>query len=487
MGGAAALGAAGLIDGAAASAADGGGNDPSHGRHGRLPRRTEFVITDAYVMTMDDRLQDVPRGDVQVRNGVIVAVGKNLRRRGRRIDGTNTIVLPGFVDTHWHMWTTLFRSMASTSPATAYFPLNLRNGPAFRPQDMYHAVRLALADALNMGVTTVNDWAHNLQTPAHADANMRAHVHTGTRGRLTYGAPQGTPLTQVINLADLERVQKEWILSRRAELMHLGLGGRPPGLVGESVFKPEYEKARELGIPISYHANSNRAQGAAAMVRQLADRGMLGPHVQIIHALYTTAAEREALARSRSPVSISPWSELLIGYGVTPVKQLSDAGVLLNLSADTLSLTGTADMFSIVRLTLGLHRGQAESELAVGARRILQMATIDGARGLGLGDVTGSLTPGKRADLMMVRTDDVNIAPFTDAPNMIALAAQPHNVDTVVVDGRILKRHGELTAIDTRRVVSRATRSLAGVLARAATPAAGAAAVPRSPLAACCE
>jgi 5-methylthioadenosine/S-adenosylhomocysteine deaminase len=222
------------------------------------------------------------------------------------------------------------------------------------------------------------------------------------------------------------------------------------------------------------------------MIQTLASEGFLGPDTQIIHALFATAAERRAMVASGTPVSVSPWSELLIGYGVTPIRRLESDGLLLNLSVDTLPLTGTADMFSIMRLALGLARGEAEQEFATSARRVLRMATIDAARGLGLAGVTGSLRPGKRADLIMVRTDDVNIAPFTDAPNMIALAAQPSNVDTVVADGRILKRHGRLTAIDPERVVREARTSLAAVLARAGPPPPAAAARRREHALACC-
>ena len=161
---------------------------------------------------------------------------------------------------------------------------------------------------------------------------------------------------------------------------------------------------------------------------------------------------------------------------MTPIREMAQAGLLLSLSVDTTPLTGTAELFSVMRLALGLDRGQAEAEFDMSARRVLEMATIDGARALGLADVTGSLTPGKRADLILVRTDDVNIAPFTDAPNVIALAAAAHNVDTVVADGRVLKRDGALTVYDTREIVEETGTALRGVLARAGGPAALAAA-----------
>ncbi len=103
--------------------------------------------------------------------------------------------MPGLIDTHWHLWTTLFRSMSSSSPATAYFALNVANGVRALPSDLYQGARLALVDALNSGVTTVNDWSHNLRTPDHADANLQAHREIGLRGRFSYGTPQGYPGT----------------------------------------------------------------------------------------------------------------------------------------------------------------------------------------------------------------------------------------------------------------------------------------------------
>jgi 5-methylthioadenosine/S-adenosylhomocysteine deaminase len=462
LGGATAVGALGLL-GMPAQSAGWGGREPD----GRLPRRETFVIRDAYVLTMDPALGDLPSGDVAVRDGRIAGVGRGLRAGGRQIDGRGTIVLPGLIDTHWHMWTALHRSMAGSSPQNGYFALNLRLGAQFRPEDIYQGVRLALAEALFAGITTVHDWSHNIRGPEYADANLRAHAELGLRGRFSYGAPQGLPGSETIDLADLERVHRQWFRSGRLELMHLGLAGRPPGVATDAVARAEYDAARALGLPVSYHANSNRAQGDQANIQRLGDAGMLGPHTQVIHALFTTAAERQLLVSTGTSVSVSPWSELLIGYGVTTVKQLLDAGVLLNLSVDTLPLTGNGDMFSIMKLALGLARGQAEQEFALSARRALQMATIDAATGLGLGDVIGSLTPGKRADVIMVRADDLNMAPFTDAPNMVALAAQPSNVDTVVVDGRILKRGGRLAAADTREVVCGASAALERVLARA--------------------
>jgi 5-methylthioadenosine/S-adenosylhomocysteine deaminase len=455
-----------VLAGAAAGVGAAAAPAAAQAARGRHRHHSEYVVTGAYVLSMDPDIGDLPEGDVHVRDGEIVAVGRNLRAGGARIDGRGTVVMPGLVDTHWHLWTTLYRSMSSSSPETAYFALNVANGVRCLPSDLFHGTRLGLVDALNTGITTVHDWAHNLRSPEHADGNLRAHREIGLRGRFSYGTPQGHPGTALVDLDDIARVQGEWFDGGRLPLMHLGLAGRPPGFVEEPVFRPEYDAAQALGIPVSYHANSTRGQGALGMIRQLGEQEMLTPDTQLIHALYTTEEERAAVRESGASVSISPWSEMLIGYGVTPVQQMEDSGMLLSLSVDTLPLTGTADLWSVARLTTGLLRGQAEQELAVNTRRILEMATIDAARSLGLGDLVGSLTPGKRADLILVRTDDVATAPRTDVPNLLALAAGAENVDTVMVDGRIRKRHGQLVDIDEARVVRETAAALEALLTR---------------------
>ena len=223
--GAAAAGLSGV--GASTVQAHGNGHAPARPT-GRLPGRGELTVRGAYVMTMDPKLGDIPGGDVHVRNGRIVAVGKGLNGGGRSVDGRHRVVMPGLVDTHWHMWTTLYRSLAgaASNPANGYFALNLRNGAVTTPGDIYQGVRLSLADAVFSGTTTVHDWAHNIRGPEYADANLRAHAESGLRGRFSYGTPQGHPADRTIDLEDLERVNREWFATRRAG-NHAPRPGRP--------------------------------------------------------------------------------------------------------------------------------------------------------------------------------------------------------------------------------------------------------------------
>jgi len=165
-------------------------------------------------------------------------------------------------------------------------------------------------------------------------------------------------------------------------------------------------------------------------------------------------------------VSLSPYTELRIGFGFPQTGELLAAGVTLGLSVDTTVLSGNADMFAIMKAIQNVENSRTENEFKLPARRVLELATIEGARSMGVDDRVGSLKPGKRADLIMVSTRDVNMGVFTDPAHMLVEAAQPSNVDTVVVDGRILKRRGKLMAYDTRQVVGQASAALAGVRKR---------------------
>ncbi len=434
-----------------------------------LPARGEFVIRSGYVMTMDPTLGDIARGDVHVKNGAIVAVGAGLKAGGAdAIDGRDMIVLPGFVDTHWHMWNTLLRSMAGDKRELGYFPTVATLGKLFTPGDMYQGTRLAAVEALFSGFTFVHDWCHNIRGPEFAAANLRALRESGLRGRFSYGTPQAHPATETIDLADLERLRREWKSLSSEGLLDLGLAwrgmGAAPAVIPPEVYRKEFDTARAAGIPISVHVANLRSRAGA--VDALAKANLLGKDVQLIHAIWITPEEIHAIAAAGSCVSVSPYTELRIGFGFPQTGELLAAGVTLGLSVDTTVLSGNADMFAIMKAIQNVENSRTENEFKLPARRVLELATIEGARSMGVDDRVGSLKPGKRADLIMVSTRDVNIGVFTDPAHMLVEAAQPSNVDTVVVDGRILKRRGKLMAYDTRQVVGQASAALAAVRKR---------------------
>lgn len=431
----------------------------------RPGRQRDLLVQGATVLTMDPDLGDLTDADIHVADGRIAAVGPSLSAPGaKRMDARGMIAIPGLVETHWHMWTGIAKATTTGGQSGGYLSLLRDLGPAYRPEDTYAAVALSLAEAASSGITTVHDWSHNLRGPEWADASLRAHSESGLRARFSYGTPQGIAAGQPLDLADVTRVRDEWIETCKAPLTRLGIAVRGPDASEPSAYRREWQGARDLGLPITLHAQPRSNNG---LIQRLGSEGLLGPDVQLVHAVYADQADRDLMARSGSTLSVSPASELLFGWGPPQTVQMLDAGVRVSLSVDNTALVGRADGFEIMRLALGLAATAATAELSFAPRRVLELATIDGARELGMDDVTGSLTPGKQADLILVRADGIGTGPATDPVSTVVRAAGPGDVDTVVVAGHVLKRNGQLVRADGERIVRAAAASLAAVRRRA--------------------
>jgi cytosine/adenosine deaminase-related metal-dependent hydrolase len=437
-----------------------------------------LLIRGGYVLTMDSA-GDLPGADVHLRDGVIQQIGANLDvPEAEVIDASGKIVTPGLVDTHWHMWNTLLRGMSDGRPTpdgpdrSGYFATCVGIGRHFLPGDTYAGTRLAAAEAIDAGITTVHDWAHNIRGLDWAESGLRALGESGLRARFSYGYETGHANDQLMALEDLAGIRAAWPSYHADDRIHLGVawrgtGGSNPAMrVAPALYRAEIAAARALGLPVSVHACGPEA--AAGQVLTYADEGLLGPDLQLVHLNNASATEIALAAEAGSPVSVSPWTELQIGYGQPVTGELLAAGLPVGLSVDTTMLSGNADLFAVMKVTQACANGQARHEFALTARDVLRLATIDGARTLGLGSVTGSLAVGKRADVIVVSVEAPNLGVLTDPARLLVTAAGPRDVELVVVDGRVLKRDGVVTAVDIPEVTSYARESLAGLLSRAA-------------------
>ena len=409
---------------------------------------------------------------MHVRDGVIAQVGHGLAAPGAEvIDASGKIVAPGLVDTHWHMWNTLLRGLSDGRDRSGYFATCVGIGRHFLPEDIYAGTRLAAAEAADAGITTVHDWAHNVRGLDWAQAGLRALAESGLRARFSYGYATGHANDQLMALEDLRAVQADWASYHAGNRVRLGMswrgtGGSNPAMrVDPALYRAEIAAARELGLPVSVHACGPAA--AAGQVATYARDGLLGPDLQLVHLNSASPQEIALAAQAGAPASVSPWTELQIGYGQPVTGELLAAGLPVGLSVDTTMLSGNADMFAVMKVTHACANGQARDEFALTPRDVLRLATIDGARSLGLGEVTGSLAAGKRGDLIVVSPDSPSLGVLTDPVRLLVTAATPRDVELVLVDGRVVKRGGELTAADPAEVVRGARAALAGVLSRA--------------------
>jgi 5-methylthioadenosine/S-adenosylhomocysteine deaminase len=440
---------------------------------GKLPPRGEFVVRNAYVVTMDPKLGDIPVGDIHVRNGALIAVGAKLNAPGaEEIDGRNRIACPGFVDTHFHLWGSFARGIVADGDFD-YFPVMSRLGPVMTPEDAYASAKLGIAEAINSGLTTIHDWSHNIISGAYADADLRALRDCGIRARFSYGYSRNLQLKpeQTADFNDIARVKREWFGPSNDGLLTMGFASRGAGDTPPEVYRKEWEFARSQGLPITQHAGRSLAEiKRFRRIEILYKDKLLGPDVQLIHTYSASAEERGMIAETKSHVSIAPFTASRLASGLPYLGDLLKRGVQCSLSVDTTTVGGNADMFSIMRLMLQLNHLRSMDVMEVQPRRILELATLDGAKDLRIADRVGSLTPGKRADLILVRTNDLNVAPFGNPALLLVQQAQPYNVDTVVIDGRILKHKGELVAIDADEVIRKAAELFAAARKRAGGP-----------------
>ncbi len=421
-----------------------------------------IVIRNGFVVSVDPEIGDVPRGDVLVEDGKIAAVGQALEVSGaEEIDASGMIVIPGFVDTHRHTWQTPVRGVLPSCTLDEYFGVMLGNiGTHYRPEDVYAGNLVGSLEALNAGITTLLDWSHVNNTPEHADEAIRGLREAGIRAVYAHGVPVGgewwanSPLEHP---EDIRRIRDQYFSSEN-QLLTLTLAARAPGNTTPEVAEHDWKLARDVGARISVHVGMRLTGVHVQHVTNIHNLGLMGPDTTYIHCTDSTDAELDLIAESGGSASVAAFVEMLMGHGVPPTGRLLARGVRPTLSVDvTSSVPG--DMFTQMRTVLVCERILAFTDTPDEAfaptlthRDVLAFATIDGAAACGLDDKTGSITPGKDADLVLIRAGDVNVAPLIDPVAAVVICADTSNVDSVFVAGRAVKRNGQLVDADGNRL-----------------------------------
>ncbi len=391
------------------------------------------LLRNALVIDTEPDPSARPHTDVLIEGDRIAAVGAGLPDSGAMVvDATDRIVLPGFVDTHRHTWQTALRSVAVDADLGTYLHLVLgRMAPLHRPEDVHTATLAGALECLDSGITTLQDFSHIQYTPDHTSAAVSALREAGIRAVFGYGYPV---FDADARRPDAVRKVRSGELSNDDALVTMALATVGPSHSPLDVVKDDWGLARELGVRIALHASG----GAVAT---LAEHGLLGPDTLYVHGNTFADTELEQIAQSGGAVSVTPAVEARMGHGAPVIGRLRRAGVTTGLGVDVVT-TVAGDMFSLMRAALlASHLGEGEPLTAAGA---LRMATIDGAAALGLADRVGSLRPGRQADLIVLRANDLNLAGAHDPIGAVVTAAHPGNVDTVLVAGRAVKRDGQL-------------------------------------------
>jgi 5-methylthioadenosine/S-adenosylhomocysteine deaminase len=434
----------------------------------------EILISGGHVVTLDDALGDVPGGDVlgdvpggdvRVQDGVITEIGVGLRPGpdAEVVNAQGRLVIPGLIDTHRHVWQGAIAGFTPQMTGYGYGPavltgISLQHTPA----DIYAGTLWGALQALDAGITTIGDWAHALQSADHADADVRGLRESGIRGIFFYGGPG--PASDDPNPPhplDARRMRDEQFPGNAGNAvdtgnvgngrLRMGMALRGPCFTSAERNREDFAFARELRLPISIHVGM---AGTADAVTTLRRDGLLGPDVNYIHANQLTDEEMDLIAASGGTVTVTPSTDMLMQFGTYPATgRALERGIVSGLGVDTICSAGT-DLFSEMRLALAAERSRANAAslarneqvqyVALHQRDMLRLATISGAQVLGLADQTGSLTPGKQADIAIIDMRSPHLDGFGDPVAMLGLGAGPADVETVLIAGEFVKRDGVL-------------------------------------------
>jgi cytosine/adenosine deaminase-related metal-dependent hydrolase len=414
------------------------------------------------VLTLDRAIGDFENADVLIEGKKIAAIARSIKAEAQVIDASNMIVMPGFIDTHHHQYETILRSILAdgilNGPKSYVSDIQGIFTPAYRPEDARISELVASLSQINAGVTTGVDTSQVSHTPEHTDACIDGLSEAGRRTLFAYsqGVGSGVRYPQ-----DIRRLRTQYF-SSSDQLLTLAMGG---GLDAST-----WALAREIGAPIVNHVVGN-----PGVLEALGKAKLMGPDNEYIHCTQLSDTAWKMIADSGGKVSIATAIEMQMRHGMPPIQRALDHGVTPSLSVDV-ETNMAADMFTVMRATFILHRALLNERVLAGeqnvpalltCRQVLEMATIQGARDSHLDHKVGTLTPGKEADIVMLRTDAINVMPLNNAAGAVVTLMDTSNVDTVLIAGNVMKRGGRLVGVDLPKIRRTVEASREAVLARA--------------------
>ncbi len=413
------------------------------------------------LLTLDTTLGDIEDGDLLIEGDEIKAVGHRLHAPGaERVDASDFVILPGLVNAHQHVWQTGIRGIAGDWSLAEYFQnVHQGVGPGFRPEDVYLANLVGALNQINNGVTTIFDWCHNNPTPEHTDAGLDGLAEAGIRAVFGHGTPKPRIAEGELPLShrphppeEVKRLRTGRFASDGSRIT-LALATRGPDLSTLDICVRDVLLAQEYDLLWSAHVGGGFHREAPDGIKQLARMGLLGPDFNAVHANQLSEEELRILVDSGCSVTSCPEVEMQMGHGEPVIRRVLELGGKPTLGVDVESNV-SGDIFTVMRVGLQFARAQSNQKLldekvsptriAIPARCALEWATIDGANALGLGRKAGTLEPGKQADVVLLRKDDLNLFPVNDPLGTIVFQASFANVDTVFVAGEIVKKSGKL-------------------------------------------
>ena len=426
----------------------------------------KLIIRGCSMVTMNAARDEIENGDIHIKDGRFTHVGSPLSSvpTGTEvIDGRGKVAIPGLVNTHHHLFQSMLRGLSYNQNVIEWvqsciFPAS----PHARPQDLYNAVRLSLAECLESGVTTTIDWAYYLHSLEHGLATFEAMRESGVRVHFGYGPSAAKGWGDFdIRLKDFEEIRHRFFATgEHAGRMRLWMAlGGPELSQEEGRIREEVQVAKQHGCSLHIHVRENEAGEPKNCVEVLERCGALGPQLVMAHAVHLSDSDLDRVQRSGAKVSYNALSNMRLASGICRVVEMRQRGIDVSLGVDGSASNDNADYFALMRAALGLQRVRWQRGDSVTVHDIVEMATLGGAQCLGQEAEIGSLEKGKRADVVLIDPQTLNFMPLNNFVPQLVLCAQPRNVDTVIVEGQVLKRKGKLVGVDVGELMAKCQES----------------------------
>ena len=435
----------------------------------------DLLLRGATVLTMDPKRRVLPGADVLVRGSRIHAIGASAADEAKRpcrvVPAEGKVLMPGLVQAHIHLCQTLFRNLADGLELLDW--LRERIWPlegAHDERSLEASAALGIAELVKGGTTAILD----MGTVRHTDVIFETARRAGfrlTSGKCHMDAGQGLPAglreTTAASLAEGEAVCKRWHDTDEGRLRY-AFAPRFVLSCSEGLLREVGATARRLGARLHTHTSENPGECEAVRERfgkenleVLHGFGLTGKDTALAHCVWLSAKEQRLLRETGTHVVHCPGSNLKLASGIAKIPELLEAGVKVALGADGAPCNNNLDAFTEMRLAALLHKPRC-GPTAMPAADVLELATMGGARALGLEDEIGSIEEGKRADLVLLRLDRAHVTPRgPDLHGTVVHAAGRSDVDAVWIDGRQVLEDGELLTLDEERIVADAEEDAA--------------------------
>ena len=439
------------------------------------PIELDLLIKNAKIVTMDDDKTVIENGVLGISNGQIVILEEHIPGKVYQtrevLDARNRVIFPGLINTHSHFFQIMLKGMGADLPLLDWaMEVPVPFGPKITPEIDYYAAKLAVLESLRSGCTTVTDFMYAHAYNNVGDAVIKAMSEGGIRGVFIrnfhdcgkeFGLPDSfiEPYEKVFS--DVERLKREYA-DKSDDLIRVWTGPSVTWGISNEGLKRTVEFSNSNGIPYSTHINETDSDNDSTLNRYgkktidlMEETGFLSPRLLAVHCVKMSPDEIRRMAKYDVKISYNAVSNMYLGSGVAPIVEFLKAGATISLGTDGAASNNSMDMIETLKISALLQKVKHENPGIISANDVVRMATIDGAKSLHWDEKIGSLEIGKQADLFIFNPNDPKSVPMHDPVATLVYSSSINNVETTIVNGKILFHQGEFkNGIDEEKFIS---------------------------------